>query len=330
MRVLMKSIVLSAAAYMTPCNAHDIVSRGMWIEGAAGFQASGIAVAWNDRLWLAGDQNSTLANNTEHLATIVARENQPQIRRQSNSGLDGDFEGLHFDTESNLLFAVTEENYNGSQEMYLVKFDEEGNTVGDQEISFPTARHRNARLEGITVVGERMYLAYESPAQILSVEKPATEDTDPLLPTVSIDLSDYVDGINGLTRLFRGNKTYLIALSRNSNAVVILEVAGHTLSVQSTREISFMSPENPTRQICWASPEGITHADGVFWIVSDPAPPREGGKNYRELRQNEVHLGCSGRSTDAPRRENFEDMVPILFQITEDELFPNLLSPSVP
>ena len=305
--------------------AHDSVSlTGTWINGAEGFQMSGLTSDNRGALWSVGDQNSvTTELGRSYLGKITLSSSGVSVERRNvyrnMRPFKSDFEGIFYDSSSDEFLLVSEEFFSNDRRPFLVsvRVSEEAWLSSSTLIKFPKSvgfLDTNERLEGIARVGNKTFLALEGASSILELDS----ESDLGLTSIAVDLRDYVSGVNALSILEHDGSQFLLALSRNSLALVLIQLPSdeesQTYRVSRMIDLEFMSPDQPDRKICWPSPEGMVVQDDILYIVSDPAYNSKDEIHYREIDQLEAVSGCDERSyRHTNRGEKFRNKTPILF-----------------
>nr|VFK41469.1 MAG: hypothetical protein BECKTC1821D_GA0114238_101036 [Candidatus Kentron sp. TC]VFK57040.1 MAG: hypothetical protein BECKTC1821F_GA0114240_101422 [Candidatus Kentron sp. TC] len=332
--------------YPSPAQEASLVAKGIWIDNAAGIQASGLTSDSAGRLWIIGDQN-TKRDNTTPTPRRLFRISMPsqggsnpsvgagKIISYESTEYDGDFEGVCIGPTGS-FFAITESRYRKNGEYRspsIFEFDSNGRMPqGRTELGLDRWADNpgsdNERLEGIAYGADRLFLAYEKAPRILvlSIEEARRAERargiDAVTPRrLDVDLRD-ASNINGLVYMEQNGKQYLLAIARNRQIIVSIEIYRRDDKIVAGKvgktSVKFLSPDSD-RELCWASPEGITVSKGEIWIISDPPYAKNHRVNYRELRNGEVRASCHENSAQ-DRGPRFNAMFPILFSVSLDNL----------
>lgn len=308
-------MLLIAASLATPLASfaeHPVVeARGRWLEGAAGVQASGLAVGSDNSLWTIGDDGTPTAIR---LFKINLTEVGAKLGIQFPIGLDGSWDLSDFEDlcrfEGSTFLAVTERTPKIPQ---LAELTDHGTKLHSWSINLPTHKDENdnERLEGVAWSGKEIFLAYQFPPRIY-VHSVTSLDafrkaTDFRPAPLRVDLKSFgIHSLSSLSYQKDGQTEYLLALDPVNHLLLRLPLTraasgSADIGVPTTTKLRFLSPE-PRRELCEVKPEGVTVRDGRLWIITDPNGQEKFTKPGR---------GCDEKPSD----DHFSQRVPILFDL---------------
>lgn len=201
---------------------HGIIeTKGMWIEGAAGIQSSGIIPSASNAFWIIGDQNTKLAgiDTKMRVFKVTVDPGNRVASTQGEKGIvihygaekyNGDFEGVCRQSGSTSIFAVTESLVvkGGGTQPSVFEFDETGKLIQRRsELKLNEwGSGLNKRLEGVACGDREIFLAFEEPPKILWLsyeesrmgDKARAKNNEAIIPTeLNLKIGD-VKNINGL------------------------------------------------------------------------------------------------------------------------------------
>ncbi len=279
------------------------------------------------KAWLSGSPIPLI------LPEKLDREEQdfPQLH-QLRAWPNPDFEGLAtHPNKPNTLIAITEDRQSWLLSLELETQNDKTRARLTQltEVKFPKGTQpykedKNFRLEGITSrmnsEGE-LFLAYERHEDGLpkifkvklpqKTKSPFNASTQAQLLNIDLSQVGFRPGkgrarlnFNGLTSLKWMNREWLLAVARDQERLVIIDVEKQR--VTSTVDLHLRSPNG--LKMLWVSPEGVALnlKENKLWIVNDPDSVRG---NYR-LQKNEKAQG------------HFESLVPQLFELELKAVLP--------